>query len=329
MIRRWLTTWRVLFLILPLVVCGCMMSWLSIDLIRFRNLPVRSEPGQITVDGRERNYRVYVPTNLDPTAPVPLLFVIHGGGGNAESAEQITRSGFHALAETHGFIVVYPEGVNKHWNDGRNLDDTATQENIDDVGYFVALIDHIAGQYTIDRARVYATGISNGGFMSFRLACDLSEQIAGIAPVTANLSEPLAATCQPTQPVSVLIINGTDDPLVPFDGGPVKVLRQTRGEILSTAETVAFWREQNDCEADPVVEFLPDRDPDDQTRVRRETSSGCTGGHAVELYVVKGGGHTWPGGEQYMHQWFIGRTSNDIDANTVIWAFFEDQATAQ
>jgi polyhydroxybutyrate depolymerase len=303
-----------------------MVSWLSIDLIRFRNLPVNSTPGQITVDGRERSYRVYVPTSIDSAEPVPLLFVIHGGGGDAKSAEQITHSGFHALAETHGFIVVYPEGVDKHWNDGRNLDDTATQEDIDDVGFFAALIDHMGEQYAIDRARVYATGISNGGFMSYRLACELSDQITGIAAVTANLSEPLAATCQPTQPVSVLIINGTDDPLVPFEGGPVQVFRQTRGQILSTEESVAFWREQNGCEGDPIVETLPDRDPDDGTRVRRETFTDCTSGRAVQLYVVEGGGHTWPGGSQYLHRWFVGRTSNDIDANAIIWAFFEDQA---
>jgi len=328
MIRRWLTTWRVLFLVLPIILCACLILWLSIDLIRFRRLPVHSTPDQLMVDGRVRTYRLYVvPSNVTGAEPVPVLFVLHGGGGDAESAERLTRSGFHDLADEHGFLVVYPEGVDNHWNDGRSLDDTASQENIDDIGFFAALINHLDEKYTIDRARVYATGISNGGFMSYRLACDLSDQIAGIAAVTANLSDELAANCHPTRPVSILIINGTDDPLVLFGGGDVKILRQVRGTVLSTTDTVAFWREQNGCTQSPVIERLPDRDPDDHTRVRYEASSGCASGHAVDVYVVEGGGHTWPGGAQYLHRWFIGRTSRDIDANTIIWSFFEAQAS--
>lgn len=323
MIRRWLTTWRVVILVLPLAVCACLIVWLSIDVIRFRRLPVYSTPGQITVDGRLRQYRLYVPPSLTRAEPVPLLFVLHGGGGDAPGMERLTRSGFHVLADEAGFVVVYPEGVDKHWNDGRDLDDTASQANIDDIAFIVALIDHLDQAYPIDRTRVYATGISNGGFMSYRLACELSDQIAGIAAVAANMSDALASTCQPARPVAVMIITGTDDPLVPFEGGDVRVLRQTRGHVLSTADTAAFWRQQNGCDGPLEVEQLPDRDPDDHTRVSRETSAGCAGGRRVEVVVVDGGGHTWPGGAPYLHRWLIGRTSRDIDANGLIWSFFE------
>ena len=326
MIRRWLTARRVLLLVVPIILCACLIGWLSIDLIRLRRIPVYSTPDQITVDGRLRTFRLYVPANLAETEPVPLLFVLHGGGGDGASIERLTRSGFHTLADEHGFIVVYPEGVDHHWNDGRGLDDTASREHVDDVGYIAALIDHLDQTYGIDRTRVYATGISNGGFMSYRLACDLSEQITAIAAVAANMSDELAANCHPTRPVAILIITGTDDPLVPFEGGDVRVLRQTRGRVLSTADTADFWRQRNDCTEPPVIEQLPDRDPDDHTHVRFEASSACGTGRAVEVYVVAGGGHTWPGGVQYLHRWLIGRTSRDMDANQVIWAFFEAQS---
>jgi polyhydroxybutyrate depolymerase len=301
-------------------------AWTAVWIIRYRNLPVESTPYTLTHDGIEREYRLYVPPNLDPSQPVPLVIALHGGGGTADGMEKLTYSGFHDLADRDGFFVVYPQGIDRHWNDGRPTGDRAHEENIDDVGFIAALIDHLAEEYTIDRDRVYATGISNGGMMSFRLACDLADQITAAAPVTANLSEALVARCAPDRPVPLLILNGTDDPLVRWEGGEIKVLRQTRGTVLSVDETVAFWQALNGCPDNPQIERLPDDDPDDGTRVQVDTYAPCNRGAVITLVTVEGGGHTWPGGYQYLPAFFIGRTSQDIDACDVIWAFFQAHA---
>ncbi|MCD4686001.1 MAG: dienelactone hydrolase family protein [Anaerolineae bacterium] len=309
---------------LALLLCGVLAITLVVMWVaEYRNLPVESTRYTLEHDGLTREYRLYVSPDLDPAQPVPLVLVLHGGGGTADDMEKLTRSGFHALADRDGFIVAYPQGIDEHWNDGRPLEDRATQDDIDDVGFIAALIEHLAAEYPLDRTRVYATGISNGGFMSFRLACDLADQIAAVAPVTANLSTDLAARCAPSRPIPVLIVNGTEDPLVRWEGGAIKVLRKTRGDVLSVDETVRAWIALNDCNYTPEITHLPDIDPDDDTRVRRERYVPCAEGTVVELIVVEGGGHTWPGGYQYFPWWLIGHTSRDIDANEVIWAFFQ------
>ena len=189
------------------------------------------------------------------------------------------------------------------------------------MAYIRAIIDYLQISENIDPARVYATGISNGGFMSYRLACELSDKIAGVAPVTANLSVDLEAFCAPSQPVKMLIINGTDDPLVPYDGGEVSLPGGIgRGEIRSTDETLAFWAAHNGCSGDPVVVDEPKRAWLDRTRLQSTTLVGCDA--PVKLLAVINGGHTWPGGFQYLPVGLVGRTSRDIDASQVIWEFF-------
>lgn len=321
---RW-CTWRCCCTCnLALLLCGLLTITFALGwVVEFGRLPVESTRYTLEHDGLTREYRLYVPPDLDPAQPVPLVLVLHGGGGTADGMEKLTHSGFHDLADRDGFIVAYPQGVDKHWNDGRPLEDRAAQDDIDDVGYIAALIDHLAAEYPIDQTRVFATGISNGGFMSFRLACDLADRIAAVAPVTANLSADLAARCAPSRPVPVLIINGTKDPLVRWEGGTIQVLRKTRGDILSVDETVTTWLVLNDCPDTPAITPLPDADPGDHTRVRRERYAPCAADTVVELIVVEGGGHTWPGGYAYFPWWLIGRTSRDIDANEVIWTFFQ------
>jgi polyhydroxybutyrate depolymerase len=280
----------------------------------------------ITHDGLERTYYLHIPSSYDGTAPTPLVMALHGGGGSAEKMNKLTNGGLNLLADQQGFIVVYPQGVDKHWNDGRK---TINETNADDVGFLSTLIDHLAAEYNIDTQRVYATGISNGGFMSFRLACELSDKISAIAPVTAALSTDLAPTCSPSQPVSILLINGTDDPLVPWEGGEIEVGRHKRGKVLSTADTIEFWAAQNHCATSPIITQEPDSDPNDGTQVRRESRKWCDNGTEVVLYAIEGGGHTWPGGWQYLPERIVGKTSRDIDANQIIWRFFQTKVRQQ
>lgn len=276
----------------------------------------------IASGGLERTYLVHVSSLYDKTNPTPLVIVLHGGGGSGQGMNALTH--FNAIADRENFIVVYPDGFENHWNDGRNVQRYSAQaQNIDDVGFISALIDHLSGEFNIDARRVYVTGISNGAQMSHRLGSELSEKIAAIAPVAGNIPVNMAPVWSPTRPVSVLIINGTADPLVPWAGGNVHLGRLVLGQVLSVAETVKFWVIKDGCAAARVEARLPDTDPNDGTTVMTETYGGCQDSVEVVLYAVEGGGHTWPGGLQYLSEAVIGRTSRDFNASEVIWQFFE------
>lgn len=190
------------------------------------------------------------------------------------------------------------------------------------MGYISALIDLLARSYGIDSNRVYAAGISNGGLFSQRLAREIAPRIAAIGVVVALMSDKIALMRPPARPVPVLLMPGTQDPLVPWEGGELGFRGGRKfGKVLSASATVAAWTALNRCAAPPAVTLEPDRDPHDGTRVRREAYGPCGEGSEVVLYAVDGGGHTWPGGQQYLPESVIGRTSRDIDANEVLWTF--------
>jgi polyhydroxybutyrate depolymerase len=257
-----------------------------------------------------------VPKGLKPGAP--LVLALHGRLGQGRNQAKLT--GFDAVADEAGFIVAYPDGVSRSWADGRGTT-PADRDGVDDVGFLSTLIDHFVEQHGVDAHRVYVTGMSNGGMMSFRLACELSGRIAAIAPVAAQMSEAVAAGCAPSRAVPVMLVVGTEDPLVPFTGGQVF---GDRGAVLSASEVRSRWAQWNGCPAQgPLTELLEDRAPDDGTRVRRELHTGCRDGAEVLLYAVEGGGHTWPGGQRYAREARVGRICRDLDASRAIWGFFQ------
>jgi polyhydroxybutyrate depolymerase len=278
--------------------------------------------------GLDRAFRLYVPSTLDRSHPAPLLLVLHGGGGTGELMERLTLGGLNRMADREGVVVVYPNGLDRHWNDGRGVSQyRAHRDNVDDVGFLSALIDHLGRSVAIDRNRVFSTGISNGGLMSFRLARELSTKITAIAPVAISMSENIAQMRPPARPVPVVLIAGTEDPLVPWNGGDIGFKRGAKvGRVLSVRETVRYWAGHNQCAGAPAGTMESDRDPRDGTRVRREIYTPCREGADVVLYTVEGGGHTWPGGHQYLPPGIVGRTSRDIDANEVIWAFLKTRS---
>jgi len=275
------------------------------------------------VDGITRTYTVHIPQGYTGNHSVPLVIALHGGGGSSQKMANLTA--FNSVSDTYGFIVVYPEGIENHWNDGRQLEEYTTQkENIDDVHFISSLIDVVCEQYAIDKARIYATGISNGAMMSCRLACELPEKIAAVAMVVGALPTQLSTTCTPVSPVSVLLIAGTDDPLVPFEGGRIAFSSEKYGEVESMYDTVHFWVQHNGCSDTPEVTWLPDTDPDDGCRVRREVYTNGINGTEVIFFCIEGGGHTWPGGLQYAAVRLIGKTCYDFDATETIWFFFDE-----
>jgi polyhydroxybutyrate depolymerase len=271
--------------------------------------------------GRERTYRLYVPARL--SEPAPLLVVLHGGGGGGAGMEALTERGFNRRADEAGVLVVYPDGIDHGWNDGRHdLKTRAARESVDDVGFLRELVATLGRRYPLDRRRVFVTGISNGGMMTLRLACDATDVFTGFVAVAASLGEDTAAGCQPTLPRPVALIDGTDDPLVPFGGGEVRVLGAHRGRVIGAEATFAAFRGFAGCTG-VVAEPALDRIADDGTVLIVRRAAGCRDGLGVVLYEVQGGGHAWPGGLRYAREWLIGRVSRELDATDEAWRFFD------
>ncbi|MBU1049603.1 prolyl oligopeptidase family serine peptidase [Candidatus Bipolaricaulota bacterium] len=281
--------------------------------------------------GIERVYGIYVPeTVLDPA---PLVFVLHGGGGSASKtwSQEHGRS-WQALADEHGFVLVLPEGISDpgdtsghHWNDCRTgLDPAVIATTEDDVGFIMHLIENVSTTTAIDAARVYATGASNGGMMTYRLAIEAGQQFAAVAAIIANLPDP-SACGQPSVPIPMLIMNGTDDPVMPDDGGCVANASCQRGRVLSTLDTVSFWVGANGAASDPTVVRLPNRAWFDNSRVTVYRFDGGSQGADVIYYRVLGGGHNVPGFESdsRIARAIAGPKNRDIDGPTEIWAFFQ------
>jgi polyhydroxybutyrate depolymerase len=276
---------------------------------RFQRTPARTH--HIDAGGVSRTYLLHVPVTRRPNAAVPLVLVFHGGGSRAAAMERFTR--FDTLADRQGFIVAYPEGIGSHWNDSRGLSPA------DDVAFVRNLIAELKHSHQVDEKRIYATGISNGGFFSVRLACDLTREIAAVAAVAATMPETLMPACKPAAPISIMFMHGTADPLVKIDGG---VISRRNGRSVPLAQAVGFWRRVNHASELPFETELPDRQADG-THVRRDVYRGSAADIEVVVYTILGGGHTWPGAIQYLPGSLVGRTSANLDATEAIWAFFE------
>jgi polyhydroxybutyrate depolymerase len=263
----------------------------------------------LDVGGRRRDYVLHVPAGL-PEGPRPLVLELHGGGGTAANIERLTS--LQAETDARGWLVARPDGVDRQWNDGR----PEVRAGIDDVAFLSAVIDDVATRTVLDPARVYATGISNGALMSGRLACELADRIAAVGQVAGTQGVELAATCRPSRPVSVLVISGTADPLVPYAGGPIGPvlgIDGARGTVLGAEAYVAAWVGRDRAGQPATAGLAPD------TTVSRYRGAS---GSEVLFYRVDGAGHTWPGGRQYLPAALVGSTTRTFSASGVIVDFF-------
>ena len=267
----------------------------------------------MSLDGR--TYEIHLPNGRVPTEPVPLVLVFHGGGGNAANAARM--SGMDAKSDKEGFIAVYPNGTGARpnailltWNAWRCCG-AALDNKVDDVGFIRALVDSLARQYPVDRKRIYATGLSNGGMLAYRVGCELGDVFAAIAPVAGALNN---FDCLVGPRVSVVIFHGTADKHVRFEGG----LPETRADKHVRADNgVQFaldvWKQRDKCDAPP-------------TRERKgsviHTSFECADGTAVELYAIEGQGHAWPGGQKGLRFGNVDAPTTEISATDVMWEFF-------
>lgn len=277
------------------------------------------ESHSIEHDGRNRSYLLYTPPS---DTPLPLVLVFHGGYGSPDQMARTTR--MHDLAANQGFIVAYPSAIvpERHWNDGRDV----LVPDVDDVGFVDAVIADVRAQHAVDGDRIYATGSSNGGMFTLRLACERGDVIRAFAPVIANFSVGFVDDCQPVRPLPIAFFQGTADVLMPYGGGTIggeAGAGEERGEVISAEETFEFWAANNACRPTPDSVMLPDRARYDGTRVERLTYAECADDCAVVQYRVEAGGHAWPGTAVPSQLPEAGLTSRDISATKEIWNFFK------
>ncbi len=248
------------------------------------SLPTGEMGRTLTHGGRERSYILYVPASVNWSEPVALVFVFHGGTGNAESA--IRMSGFNKVADQNGFLVAYPNGTSRlsddkllTWNGG-DCCGYAQQKNVDDVDFVRAIVTDLQSLANIDSKRIYAAGMSNGGILSHRLACETADVFAAVAPVAGTLN---LASCTPSQPISVIEFHGTGDQHIPYEGGlgPESLVNV---DFASVQDSIGFWTSFNQCTSQPQTNSFDD--------IQHEAWTGCTASTSVELYSVIGGGHT-------------------------------------
>jgi polyhydroxybutyrate depolymerase len=270
----------------------------------------------LQVDGRERSYLVHVPPKYDPKKPTPIVLILHGAGTNAQI--MVRFCGMNKKADEAGFVAVYPNGTGTAglfltFNSG-GLSGKMAEGKPNDVAFVAKLLDDLATVVKLDPKRVFATGMSNGGMMCYRLASELSDRIAAIAPVSGTMAIP---DYKPKRPVPVIHFHGTADNIVPFNGpkGTPKFLT-----FRSVEETIRLCAKANGCPETPIQEDLPDK-ADDGTKVRKKTYGPGKDGAEVVLVEIEGGGHTWPGQEPPVR--FIGKSTKDISANDLMWESFQ------
>ena len=276
-------------------------------------LPYLTKPGDTRTvvthaEGQERRYLLYVPPSHLEDEPAPLVITFHGFV--QWPAHQLWMSRWNELADEEGFLVAYPSGsqLPKRWTVGGPSGILWAPEP--DIAFVLRMIAEIARDYHIDLDRIYVNGMSNGGGMSFVLACELAEWVAAAGIVAGGIVEPPTG-CKPARPVPLIAFHGTDDGIVPWDGsewfGPIR--------LQGFPQWTGAWAERNGCAPTPVTAPVT-------THVHRKAYGDCRDDADVHLYVVEGGGHTWPGGEA-LPRFIAGHTTDEIDATRTMWNFFQ------
>jgi len=312
-------------------ICGTLLL-ICVGLAAYMYLSFRTTPtplaGQVrNVDieaaGIDWTFDYYLTDDLPVNAPI--VFVLHGSGMSGPQARAAYGYHFDVLADEYGLLPVYPTGFDNHWNDCRDgADYAANVQDVDDIAFFRAMIDYLAANHRANRARVLVTGLSNGGQMAYRLALEAPELVTAIAPIAAGLPVPEETDCQASgESVPVAVMNGTRDPVNPYDGGPVSILgNDSRGRVMSSLASAQYFAHLAGHNVAPITRKLPDTDIEDSSTVELTTWS-AHGLDEVRHYRIVGGGHTVPSRTASMPAFLLGPTNADIEAAEEIWAFFQ------
>lgn len=293
---------------------------------------------KVNIDGMNRTFQCHLPAGYKNLKNMPLVLVFHGL--QLDGLTMMYLSNFNPVSDRNGFVVIYGDGIGKAWDDGRGA------RGYDDVGYVSKVIEKISNTVSIDRRRVYACGISNGGYFSQLLACAIPDKLAAIGVVGSTMLQQAANRCHSNRSMPIMFFLGTGDPLVAWGSagsgtangelndlvelvgankiGGVDSAMARFGGIIPVPELIDFWTAHNHCSSNPYTTMEPDRDPKDGTRVQRQTWG--SSGSEVVVYRIEGGGHTWPGGFPYAGREFAGRISQDINASELLWQFFKTKS---
>lgn len=297
------------------------------------SLPKRGVPAAGTyhhklnarVMGARRHYRLHIPARHNPEEATALVMVLHGAFCTARKMESI--SGFSEVADREGFLVAYPSGAYgvfgflRHWNAGHCCG-KAAEENLDDIGFLDQVIDDISQRVAVDNNRIYMVGFSNGGMLTYRYAAERTHRLAAAASVGAALGgrasqqDPWWSTPQPTARLPIIVFHALDDDSVPYDGG-VSPRKGGEREYVSVAQSIDFWKENNQCYPDAVVESLYGG------RVTRSSWADDQGENPVTLYAIDNWGHRWPG-QQLTKRLDKNNPFHAFNAADIIWDFFKD-----
>lgn len=283
---------------------------------------------KITIGGIERSYLLSRPAR-PPTGKLPAVIALHGGILSAKGARR--DMGFEPIVDREGLIVAYPNAFGEQWNDGRKVIPPAWHGTApDDVGFVREIVASLVSDQSADPARIYVTGPSIGGMMTFRLICTAADLFAAAAPIIANMPVDIITDCVPARPIPVLVMNGTADRMMPDDGGPLgfRSDRGDRGAVFSTADTMTWLRRFDGCDETAERQTLPHLDPADRSNATVVRWTHCKSGADVVLYRVEGGGHRVPSLDRrptLLTDRVLGRENHDIDAAEAIWAFFKDK----
>ncbi|MBO3464333.1 alpha/beta hydrolase-fold protein [Aetokthonos hydrillicola Thurmond2011] len=271
--------------------------------------------GKLNDQGYERTYFMYTPKSYISSRAMPLVLVFHGDDGSGQSISNVT--GFNELAEQQGFIVVYPDGIDQKWRIKEK-----NKKNINDVAFVNNLLNHLQQVRNIDTNRIYATGFSKGGIFTQILACQLSHRIAAFASVAGSLPVSQQQKCQPLAPVSMLMINGTNDKSVHYQGDE----EGEKGALVSVPETVNFWRRQNQCPAYPLTDVVfvrENQSSNSNSKVKTYAYSDCRNGSEILHLAVLNGGHLWYGGSSNDESINKFNKSLGLNSTQIIWNFFK------
>ncbi|MCO4782335.1 MAG: hypothetical protein KC646_08405 [Candidatus Cloacimonetes bacterium] len=271
---------------------------------------------ELSFQGHLRHY-LYVASLNDK--PKPILFVLHGGGGTAERSARL-KSGFLSLVSSHNFLVVYPQGLDKQWRDGRDLVKAKKfkkiTKDVDDLAFLKKIARDLSKSNGAGLSNVFITGMSNGAMMSYRVACEGDGFIRAFAPVTGVITDNIYDKCKFSKETSALIINGTKDSLVPYEGGQVRFFFKKLGKIRSVDESFAKVSQLNHCKSQSNQVLKNTK------KVMISRSFDCSKNSEVLLYKVIDGGHTWPGSKQHISRWLVGDTNQEFSATEAIKKFF-------
>jgi polyhydroxybutyrate depolymerase len=293
-------------------------------------LPAAAEElsGSLEVNGRQRSYFAVIPETVDKKLrAMPAVIVLHGAFSNGRTIQK--ELGLDGQGAREGFVTIYPDGVGMGWNDGRKPNWRGNLETPpDDIGFLTELARRLSERGVIDSKRVYVAGVSTGGMMAFRLACDAPDLFAATAVVIAGMPADIVKDCNPGRAMPLLVMNGTNDPLMPYNGGGMG-FDHLQGKVLSTPETMLFWANNNSCEAVPAVREIAGDSAGpqaarDKTKAFLEEWQQCTGA-PLALVRLEGGGHRIPGPDRHWRpllDTFLGKQNKALSASDMLWEFF-------